>query len=271
MDLYTTTSYQLAEQLTKRYSTSFSASSRLFAATTRPHIYAIYGLVRVADEIVDTYRGTDAGERLGQLNQELARALKTGFSPNPIVHAFAATARAYSIQGDLITPFFDSMASDIIHAPLNHEQYRHYIYGSAEVIGLMCLKVFTKNDTTYHTLAPGARALGAAYQKVNFLRDIKADHDTLGRVYFPSVTYDTFNDAAKAHIIADIKNDLAIARPALRQLPKNCRRAVNASRHYYTALLKKLEHTPAAELKQRRLRIAGVKKLWLYAAAKVGR
>lgn len=271
MELYTQTSYELSEQLTKRYSTSFSASSQLFAKEIRKYIYAIYGLVRVADEIVDTYRGADAGEQLAGLKTELYRALKSGFSANPIVHAFAVTAREYAIGNELIEPFFDSMASDLANTTMTNAEYRQYIYGSAEVVGLMCLKVFTKQTGDYKTLAPGAQALGAAYQKVNFLRDIKADYKALGRLYFPGVTYKGFDDTAKAAIIADIRHDFATALPALQKLPKNCRGAVTTSYHYYFALLKRLERAPAATLKQRRIRVPDAKKVLLYAKAKVAR
>jgi len=271
MELYTQTSYELAEQLTKRYSTSFSASSRLFTKDIRKHIYAIYGLVRVADEIVDTYRGADAVDQLNNLKTELYRALESGFSANPIVHAFIVTAHEYAIDNELIEPFFESMASDLANTTMTDAEYRRYIYGSAEVVGLMCLKVFTKQTGDYAELAPGAQALGAAYQKVNFLRDIKADYEALGRLYFPGVTYESFDDTAKAAITADIRHDFSTALPALKRLPNNCRGAVTTSYEYYRALLDKLEQVPATELKQRRLRVADVKKVLLYVKAKVRR
>ena len=161
MELYTAVCYELSERLTKRYSTSFSLSSRLFDGSIRRHIYAIYGLVRIADEIVDTYRGSDSLERLNNLEVEVARAMEAQYSANPIVHAYARTARQFAIDPSLLTAFFESMRMDIDKKLFTKKQYDEYIYGSAEVIGLMCLKVFVQGDTErYVLLETGARALG---------------------------------------------------------------------------------------------------------------
>lgn len=270
MDLYTKTSYELAELLTRRYSTSFSSSSQLFDASIRPYIYAIYGMVRIADEIVDTYRGNDTAEQLLHLRDEITSAISAGYSTNPLLHAFADTATKFTIGDDLINPFFESMESDLTPSTFDRDAYERYIYGSAEVIGLMCLKVFTADETRYKELAPGARALGAAYQKVNFLRDLKADYEQLGRVYFPGVTYDSFDDVQRDAIIADIDADFATARPAVYALPPNAKRAVLTSFRYYTELLKELRHTPASTIKQKRVRVPNSKKLSIFAKTKVG-
>lgn len=271
MELYTATCYELSEQLTKRYSTSFSLSSRLFDPSIRQHIYAIYGLVRLADEIVDTYKGRGAANQLDELYQETMRALHTQYSVNPIVHAFAHTAHRFGIDSDLIKPFFDSMRMDLAPTEFNNKTYSDYIYGSAEVVGLMCLRVITNNeDGAYSSLSPGARTLGAAYQKVNFLRDIAADYNELGRTYFPDVNYNEFTEADKQKIIADIERDFAAARPAIDNLPKKGRSAVRASYYYYHDLFNKLKGTPAQQILSRRIRVANGRKLYLLLKAAVG-
>lgn len=267
MDLYTSTSYQLSRQLTRRYSTSFSLSSRFFSNEIQPHIYAIYGLVRIADEIVDTYKGGDAGELLNELEQHTERAIATGYSTNPIIHSFALTAREYSIDQILIAPFFRSMRLDLEPQTYTDELYQDYIYGSAEVVGLMCLKVFTNDTTLYEELAPGAAALGSAYQKVNFLRDIASDYKDLGRLYFPGVEYETFNEDTKSEIIADIQRDFNKSLPALRNLPPSSRKATYISYVYYQELLTKLRKTPAETIKSTRIRVSGARKLLLLAKA----
>ena len=268
MELYTSTSYQLARTLTLNYSTSFGQSSKLFSKDIRDHIYAIYGLVRVADEIVDTYTGKNTAQLLHELETHTLEALKTGFSPNPLVHAFATTARQFDIQPNLITPFFKSMAMDLEVRTYTQAEYETYIYGSAEVIGLMCLKVFCNDKNQYKKLEAGARALGSAYQKVNFLRDIAADYDERGRVYFPSVEFDSFNDAQKETIIADIKVDFKKASVAVPKLPTNARSAVTLSFEYYSELLHKLENASAESIKAGRLRVGTAKKLQLFAKSR---
>lgn len=261
MELYTKTSYELSERLTMRYSTSFGQSSRLFSSDIRRDIFAIYGMVRIADEIVDTYDGGAKGELLTLLENDVYRAIEIGYSANPIVHAFANTARRYEMPLDIITPFFDSMRMDITPRTYDEPTYRQYIYGSAEVIGLMCLKVFCKgDDNRYVALMPGAKALGSAYQKVNFLRDIASDFQDRGRVYFPGVTFETFDDTAKRAIVQDIQQDLSVAVPALAQLPTSARRAVELSYVYYSELLRQIEATPASTLKTTRIRISNLKK-----------
>ena len=208
MELYSKVSSLLAQLLTRKYSSSFSSASRLFPKQVQIHIYNIYGLVRVADEIVDTYDGNGKRALLDNLEQEVYDAIERGFSANPIVQAFSETAKSNAITKELIAPFFESMRMDISQKSFNKQEYETYIYGSAEVIGLMCLKVFCEHSGgTYKTLKPGAQRLGAAYQKVNFLRDMAADYMELGRVYFPNVTYENFNEHEKLAIINDIHTD----------------------------------------------------------------
>lgn len=262
MDLYTSVSQQLAKQLTTRYSSSFSASSLLFSKQIRNHIYAIYGLVRIADEIVDTYQGDNQLQLLDDLEADTYRAMQCGYSVNPIVHAFAVTATTYNIEPALIKPFFDSMRSDI-SPPIafSQSQYEHYIYGSAEVVGLMCLRVFTLGDSTlYEQLQTGAQKLGSAYQKANFLRDFASDYHDLHRVYFPGVSFETFNEDDKQAIVDDIKADFAVAKPTIVKLPKGAQKAVRASYDVYYELLIKLEQTPAASIKQSRVRVPNWRK-----------
>lgn len=270
MELYTATSYQLAERLTKRYSTSFSLSSRLFSSDIRPHIYAIYGLVRIADEIVDTYRGKDAQRQLNRLHKDTLAAIKNGYSTNPIIQAFADTAARFSITDELIAPFFASMAMDLNTILFTKKSYRQYIYGSAEVVGLMCLKVFVPDEATYETLRPGAQALGSAYQKVNFLRDMRTDYSELGRVYFPGVTFETFNEKQKADIIKDIQSDFDASVGSLWQLPASAQKAVLASYLYYCALLDKLARSSVDTIKHSRVRVPNSQKLYLYIKVKLG-
>ena len=271
MEVYQQMSYELAERLTRRYSTSFSTSSRLFAARIRPHIYAIYGMVRLADEIVDMYRGDDAMAQLDNFEAVVYQACKQGYSTNPIVHAFALTTQKYGIEPELIAPFFASMRMDMAATAYDEATYRRYIYGSAEVVGLMCLKVFVEGDAAqYEQLREGASHLGAAYQKVNFLRDMKADYELLGRVYFPGVDYPSFSDASKRAIEADIAADFAVAKASGRRLPLTARRAVHTSVLYYEALFRRLQNASAADIKSRRLRVPNSVKLLLFARGAVG-
>lgn len=263
MDQYDASCYGASKLITHAYSTSFGLSIRLFEPSLRPHIYAVYGLVRIADEIVDTYAGSDQRELLDALEKETKRAIITGYSTNPIVHAFTLTAREYSIGSSLITPFFKSMRMDLSPQTYDQKKYETYIYGSAEVVGLMCLKVFLKDEKRYKELEAPARRLGAAYQKVNFLRDIAADANGLGRWYFPISSAEKFDEKSKNAIINDIKKDFASAKPAIDALPVSSRKAVQLSYEYYGGLLEKIKLTPAVQLMKRRIRVSTPKKVAL--------
>lgn len=268
MDTFTAISYQHARSLTLHYSSSFGLSSRLFTARIRLHIYAVYGLVRIADEIVDTYRGSDQKQLLDALEAETYAAITRHYSPNPIVHAFALTAKKYGIDRRLIAPFFNSMRMDLKHQDYTPELYAEYIHGSAEVIGLMCLRVFCEgSDPLYQQLEASARSLGAAYQKVNFLRDLAEDYRELGRLYFPGYTFDTFDDQARDQIVADITHDFTIAAQGIKRLPSTCRGAVETSAVYYRELLSRLSQTPAETIKSQRIRVPTARKLQLLAVA----
>ena len=264
MELYTSASYDLSKRLTNRYSSSFGLSSRLYAKEFKLHIYAIYALVRIADEIVDTYKGAGAAEFLDSLEHEVYHSMSIGYSTNPIVYAFALTANRYGITKELIQPFFSSMRLDLSPKEYSPELYEQYIHGSAEVVGLMCLRVFTDNDTAmYDALMPAAKALGSAYQKVNFLRVIGDDYTELGRIYFPGYTFETLDEKGKNEIIDDIRSDFNRAYEGMMQLPVSSRYAVLTSYKYYSSLLGKLEQASIVEIKTTRVRIPTIKKLFL--------
>lgn len=270
MELYNFVTQELSRLLTLRYSTSFGSASRLFDNEVRPHIYNIYGWVRIGDELVDSYRGDDTDEVLQDYKRETLRALRTGFSTNPAIHSFAITARKYGIGVKLIDPFIESMQMDI-NPPARYTRtlYKKYIHGSAEVVGLMCLKVFVGGDTaSYEHLRPGAEALGAAFQKVNFLRDYAADTKTLGRSYFPEIKQEGLTEDIKLKIINDVRHDFTHALPALHQLPKNSRTAVTVAARYYHTLLEKLAVTPAGIIASRRVRVADWRKAQILATVK---
>lgn len=264
MDTYIKASYATSKLLTQTYSTSFGLSIRLFKPSLRPHIYAIYGFARIADEIVDSYTGPGRREILDDLEAQTKVALKTGYSTNPVVQAFITTARQFNITTDLIAPFFKSMRMDITSQKFDQKLYESYIYGSAEVIGLMCLKVFVADEAAYEKLEAGAKRLGAAYQKINFLRDIASDAHKLNRWYFPISSFESFNEAAKKTIVTDIKKDFTAAKKAIVQLPSSSRPAVLLSYQYYSQLLKQIEHTPASLLLKKRIRVGDIQKTALF-------
>ncbi len=264
MDLYDQVAYENSRHVTLRYSTSFGISSRFFSKTMQPHIYAIYALVRIADEIVDTYKGSHATDLLNQLETQVYDTLEIGYSTDLVVHAFCKTASTYHIDKTVIAPFFASMRMDLSPQTYTDNDYKMYIHGSAEVVGLMCLKIFIDGDRNrYDELRDGAAALGSAYQKVNFLRDLASDYKDLGRIYFPGITYESFDESAKQEIIADIYQDFAAALPSLQKLPAPSRKATLMSYTYYFDLLRRLERTPASVIKQKRIRLPSGRKLAL--------
>jgi phytoene synthase len=263
MNNYDKLSQKITKQIMHGYSTSFSRSTRLFPLTIRRHIYNIYALVRVADEIVDTYKGTDAKIMLDELVHDVYRVITGVYSTNPVVHAFGITARTYDINDELIAPFFASMRMDLIDQTYTEKKYKIYIYGSAEVVGLMCLKVYCPDTSDYEAVKAGAMRLGSAYQKINFLRDLAADTSELHRMYFPGYTLETFDETAKRTVVADIHKDLSDAQLSIEKLPGSVRRATQLSVRYYKALLQKLEATPVSIIKNKRIRINDGHKLWL--------
>ena len=234
----------------KRYSTSFYFSSSLLSKSIRQDIFNIYGFVRLADEIVDTFHEFPKKELLMEFENELWRSIDNKISLNPILNSFQNTVNKYSIPKDLINSFLDSMKMDLNKKQYNTiEEYKKYIYGSADVVGLMCLKVFVKgSEKLYTELSPFAISLGSAFQKVNFLRDIKDDSDILNRVYFPNVDMNDFNEKAKKEIILEIENDFKNAVKGIVKLPKNSKFAVYIAYRYYNKLLKKLKQTSSENI-----------------------
>ena len=264
--LFDETSIAMSRRLALNYSTSFSLGIRLLSKECRWAIFSIYGLVRVADEIVDTFHGYNKEQMLMDFKSQTYRAMEEGISTNPVLHAFQLAANQYGVGKELIEPFFNSMEEDLDTSSHNAQSYSEYIYGSAEVVGLMCLKVFCNgNEEQYNDLVPFARSLGAAFQKVNFLRDIRSDVEERGRVYFPGVDFNQFSDSDKYAIIQDVKNDFAHAYQGIVQLPVGCRLGVYTAYIYYLKLLEKIERTTAVDILESRVRIPNTQKIALLA------
>lgn len=225
--LYLQASKNLNKQLTKAYSTSFSLALRLVDSNQRQAIYNIYGFVRMADELVDSWRPRQMHAMLTELELDTIRAIKSGVSLNPVVLAFAQTVKDYNIDPKLIKAFLHSMTMDITKKTYTQAEYQTYIYGSAEVVGLMCLWVYCDGKVnSFHKLERSARALGAGFQKVNFLRDLSADSKDLGRAYFPGVNPDTLDEAIKKAIVQQIQKDFDVAQKGIKQLPVSSKYAV---------------------------------------------
>ncbi|MBE7325246.1 squalene/phytoene synthase family protein [Nocardioides sp. Y6] len=272
-ELYDEVAEAAAGVVIRRYSTSFGLASRLLGREVRTHVRNVYALVRVADEIVDAPRPDgDAGVRahlLDELHAEVVRAVGVGHSANLVVHAFARTARTAGIGTDLIGPFFESMRMDLERVEHDATSFARYVHGSAEVVGLMCLRIFLLEcrdaDSRYQRLAPGAARLGAAFQKVNFLRDLATDVDDLGRTYFPGLDVETFDVAARDRLLDDIDADLAVAAVAIPQLPASSRRAVRAAHSLYSELSRRLRRTSPASIRSHRVRVPAPRKAQLVA------
>ncbi len=265
LSLYNKVAVQTASVMIRSYSTSFGLASRLLTARTRLQIEAIYALVRLADEIVDGVAAEaklppeSVGRMLDELETETRQAMATGYSVNLVVHAFALTARSTGITEELTTPFFRSMRADLLRTEHTAESFNDYIYGSAEVIGLMCLQCFLYgtevSEDRGKRLREGAQRLGSAFQKVNFLRDLADDFDTLGRSYFPGVTVESFSEADKHRLLDDIDADLLISGASIAELPQAARPAVALAQELFHELARRLRATPAAELRSTRIRV----------------
>lgn len=280
IDLYTRAAEETASGIIRLYSTSFGLASKLLDADQRRHIGNIYSLVRLADEVVDgvAYEAgltpAQARKMLDQLEADTERALQSGYSTNLIVHAFAHSARQVGITEELTRPFFASMRADLSSAEHDAESFAMYVYGSAEVVGLMCLKVFLHgqpvNSADYDTMWSGARALGAAFQKVNFLRDLAVDFQALGRSYFPGVTPESMDEATKNRLLDDIDNDLAQSARALPLLPARPRKAVALAHALFEELGKRIRQTPASDLISHRVSVPSSTKASLGLAVLLG-
>lgn len=262
--LYDNTCVECSELITKRYSTSFSMGIRVFDKQLRGPIYAIYGFVRFADEIVDTFHDYPKAELLARFKADTYQAIEEGISLNPVLQAFQEVVNKYQIDLDLIEAFLRSMEMDLHHQTYQDDLYKEYIYGSAEVVGLMCLKVFVGGDQAiYDRLKSPARALGSAFQKINFLRDMGSDFEDRGRVYFPDVDFNNFDNEVKTAIEADIKADFDYAYTGIVQLPKSARLGVYLAYIYYLNLFKKIKNSNAVTVTQNRIRVPDSRKVYL--------
>ena len=258
-------SYSCSEKVTKTYSTSFSLATRLLSENIRRDIYNIYGFVRFADEIVDSFHDYDKKELFKDFSIDLSKALKNKIHLNPILNSFQHTFHKYDIDISLVNAFMKSMKMDLSKKKYTTvKEFKEYIYGSADVVGLMCLKVFVQgNQKLYLNLKENAMSLGSAFQKVNFLRDLKADKEDLNRSYFPNTSFKNLEEKDKSFIISDIEKDFSKGLEGIKNLPIEAKFGVFMAYRYYNQLLKKLKKTPATEIINRRIRVPNLKKLEL--------
>ncbi len=261
-------SQECSKSTTEKYSTSFSSAIKLLHNDLRAPIYNIYGFVRFADEIVDTFHQYQKEELLLEFKKETFAAMQRGISLNPILNSFQITVSQYAIAPELVSEFFKSMEMDLSKTTYNSNGYKQYIYGSAEVVGLMCLHVFCEGDAAmYAKLKPAAQSLGAAFQKVNFLRDVKADYEQLNRTYFPGVDFRNFTPAMKKQIEDDIARDFNDAYEGIIQLPAKAKFGVYVAYKYYLSLFKKIKKTAPANILEQRIRIPAYGKAYILAKA----
>jgi len=263
--LYNLVTYQVSKLITKKYSTSFSTAVGFLRKDEQLAIYSIYGFVRYADEIVDTFRGVDRKYLLESFEKEYYQAAKSGVSLNPVIHSFQLTVKKYRIDDKLIQAFLRSMKSDLYKTQYNDErEMNEYIYGSADVVGLMCLRVFVNGDESlYHQLKVPAMRLGSAFQKINFLRDLKKDTEQLNRQYFPELDNGILNEGTKAEIIQKIHHDFAESYQGIQFLPGRSKLAVAIAYYFYKTLLKKIQKKPAQLIMISRIRISNARKTLL--------
>lgn len=263
--LFDIVSHQCSKAVTNSYSTSFSLATKMLAQSIRQDIYNIYGFVRFADEIVDSFHNYNKEALFNRFEEDLELALEQRISLNPILNAFQETYYKYSIDKHLVMSFMNSMRLDLHKNDyLTDAEYKMYIYGSADVVGLMCLKVFVKGDREkYDHLKDSAMSLGSAFQKVNFLRDLKADYEDLSRTYFPNTNLNHLDETSKRRIIEDIENDFAMGFEGIKELPIEAKFGVFMAYRYYNQLLKKLKSTPALDIKSTRIRVPNYKKFEL--------
>ena len=261
--LYKEVSFSCSELITKRYSTSFSLGINTLHKSIHKSIYAIYGFVRFADEIVDTFHDLDKEKVLDEFERDTYDAIENQFSTNPVLHSFQSVVNKHKIKKDHIEAFLKSMRMDLSMKVFSEKSYKEYIYGSAEVVGLICLKVFC-NKNEYQKLEKYAISLGSAFQKINFLRDLKSDFEERGRVYFPGVKFDTFSEADKKSIEKDIANDFNNALIGIKMLPSVARSGVYLSYKYYLELLDKIKSIDSSTIKTERVRVSNMKKFMIF-------
>lgn len=263
-ELFDFTAFECSELITKRYSTSFTLGIKTLNTKFRKPIYAIYGFVRYADEIVDTFHDHDKKDLLDRFKKDTYKAIEEGISLNPVLHAFQIIVNEFKINHDYIEAFLKSMEMDLYDQEYSNEKYKEYIYGSAEVVGLMCVQVFCHGDEAlFDKLIAPARSLGSAFQKVNFLRDIKSDFQERGRIYFPDVDFNRFSSRDKALIEADIEKDFTDAYQGILGLPKGAKPGVYLAYIYYHSLFKKIKKTQSSSILQARIRVPDMIKLLL--------
>ena len=282
LELYTDAAQKSARQVIYSYSTSFGLATKLIEPSVRKHIESIYAMVRVADEIVDGSAAQAALEEsalnpeaeIKEFESECYKAMKLGYSTNLVLHAFGVTARDVGIEKEIVKPFFDSMKMDLTDTEHDEASFKKYVYGSAEVVGLMCLRAFIKDknysDEQLKVLNEGALALGSAFQKVNFLRDLSADFSKLGRSYFPNVNVKNFDEETKNYLVKDIELELDKARNAIPLLPKTAARAVKAACELFGSLNKKISKTDASELIRTRISVSNGKKFLILVRSYLG-
>lgn len=265
IELYNQTAVACGREITRRYSTSFSLGIRMLGKPIRGPVYAIYGFVRLADEIVDTFHDHDKETLLREFMADTHRALDRKISVNPVLQAFQQTVHRYGIDRELVDVFLESMEMDLSGKTYDDALYQKYIYGSAEVVGLMCLHVFCQGDKAlYERLKSPARSLGAAFQKVNFLRDLKDDHDDRGRMYFPGIDFGRFSQADKQQIETDIRTDFEHALQGIKQLPASSRKGVYLAYRYYQKLFRKITRKRPEQIKTTRIRINALGKMYIF-------
>ncbi len=264
-EIFDRVSYECSEKVTKTYSTSFSMATKLLSKSIRKDIYNIYGFVRFADEIVDSFHNFNKSELFNSFAEDLDKALLNTISLNPILNSFQHTYHKYSIDRELVDSFMKSMRMDLKKKKYSTvKEYKEYIYGSADVVGLMCLKVFVQgNEKQFQKLKINAMKLGSAFQKVNFLRDIKADQENLKRSYFPNTQFNNLSELEKNTIINEIEDDFKLGLQGIKELPIVAKFGVFIAYRYYNQLLKKLKKTPATEIINKRIRVPNLKKLEL--------
>ena len=270
--LFDEVSYSCSKLVTQKYSTSFSLATRMLSPKVRVAIYNIYGFVRFADEIVDSFHKYNKEELLARFEKDYYLSKKEGISLNPLLNSFIHTVKTYNITDDLVQAFLKSMRADLYKtAYITEEEYKEYIYGSADVVGLMCLKVFVNgNEKRYTELKDAAMRLGSAFQKVNFLRDLKDDYEVLNRSYFPNVNLEKLNDSSKELIIKEIEEDFEYAfKNGILKLPVEAKFGVFIAYRYYKKLLKKLKATPSSKIMDTRIRISNPMKINLLARSYV--
>lgn len=263
--LFVKTSAECSKNIALAYSTSFSLGIKTLHKRFHAPIYGIYGMVRYADEIVDTFHDFDKKYLLEKFKQDTFEAIEQRISLNPLLFSFQKAVHDYNIPLELVEAFFRSMEMDLYETAYGEESYKEYIYGSAEVVGLMCLKVFSEgDDALYERLKVPAKALGSALQKVNFLRDIKSDFEERGRMYFPGIDFDHFTESGKRKIEDEIKSDFEAAYQGILELPVDARGGVMLAYRYYVALFERIKRVPVSKIRESRVRVPGIQKIFMF-------